>query len=247
MSVLPLRPRRALLVEDDPALAESLRRHLEQAGFLVDAAATQRDAVRRASEVLPDVVLLDLTLREGSGAVVCQELRASERFGDVPILVLSARDAIASKVELFRLGADDYLVKPFDPAEMLLRVEALLRRRGGARDPRSIGPLSVSLATGDAWLDGRPLELTAGERRILSELARAWPRLAPHESLARAPWRDDLRMSRNVVEVLVGRLRRKIAAARGGVMIRSVRRSGYKLEISTSARPRVGDRQEETT
>lgn len=225
------RPVRALLVEDDLALAASLRRHLERAGFLVDHVSTEHDAIRRATETVPDVVLLDLTLRVGHGSAVCRQIRSSDLLGDVPILVLSGRAEIGSKAELFALGADDYLVKPFDPAELILRVDALRRRRGAARETRRIGPLAVSIATGDAWIGGRPLELTAGERRIISELARSWPALASHEALLRAPWREDLRMSTNVLEVLVGRLRRKIAAAGGGVLVRSVRRSGYVLAV----------------
>jgi DNA-binding response OmpR family regulator len=230
--VLPRsRPVRVLLVEDDPALAASLTRHLERGGLTVVAAGTERDAIRRASESFPDVVLLDLALAEGSGAAVCRQLRASDRLGDVPILVLSGRATLASKAELFSLGADDYLVKPFDPAELLLRVDALLRRRASSRDVRRIGRLTVATSTGDAWIDGRIMTLTAAERLIMSELARSWPGLAPRDALVRAPWRDDLTTSENVVEVLVGRLRRKIAAAGGGVTIRSVRRSGYVLEI----------------
>jgi DNA-binding response OmpR family regulator len=240
------RPLRVLVVEDDPALAASIRRHLERGGSIVDVATSEREAVRRATDAFPDVVLLDLTLAEGSGEGVCRQIRASDRIGDVPILVLSAKGALASKAELFSLGADDYLVKPFDPAELLLRVDALLRRRTSTRDVRRVGPLAVTLATGDAWLRGRALQLTAGERKILSELARAWPGLAPREVLARAPWRDDLTTSENVVEVLVGRLRRKIDAAGGGVLIRSVRRSGYFIEVTEAARSAGGEQESGT-
>ena len=236
------RPVRALLVEDDAALAASLRRHLERAGLIVDAAMTERDAVRRAAETLPDIVLLDLTLRMGDGSAVCRQIRASELVGDVPILVISGRAEIGSKAELFARGAADSRVKPFEPAELLLRIDALRRRRTTSRETRRIGPLTASIVTGDAWIEGRSLDLTTGERRILSELARSWPALASREALARAPWREDLRMSANVVEVLIGRLRRKIAAAGGGVTIRSVRRSGYVLAIDVD--PRAADRVE---
>jgi len=230
------RPATVLLVEDDAAVAAMLRRHLARAGMIVYEATTQRDAVRRAAETAPDVVLLDLVLTEGAGAEVCRQVRASEPTSEVPIIVLTARGELASKAELFALGADDYVVKPFDPAEILLRIEALLRRRAQARSMRRVGPLTVAVRTGDAWMNGEPIELTAGERGVLAELARAWPALAPREALAHAPWREDRRTSENVVEALVGRIRRKIQAAGGGVEIRTVRRSGYLLALSATGR-----------
>lgn len=230
------RPATVLVVEDEAAIATMLRRHLTRAGMIVHEAATQRDALRRAAETAPDVVLLDLVLTEGTGAAVCRQLRASEPTSEVPIIVVTARGELANKAELFALGADDYVVKPFDPTEILLRIEALLRRRSQARSMGRIGPLTVALRTGDAWLNGEPIELTAGERAVMAELARSAPALASREALARAPWREDRRTSANVVEALVGRIRRKLEAAGGGVAIRTVRRSGYVL-VAGDRRP----------
>jgi len=128
-----------------------------------------------------------------------------------------------------------YLVKPCEPDELIARVRDLVRGRRTDRLVRRIGPLRVDLATGDAWIGARALELTAGERAILSTLARAYPSVAQRAALDRLPWRAANDVSSNVTEVLVARLRHKLAAAGGGVAIRSVRRTGYRVETSDGA------------
>lgn len=218
----------ALVVEDDPAVSTMLRRHLVRAGFVVHDAATVADAMRRASEAAPSIVILDLGLADGEGAEVCRRIREMPSIGDIPILVLTARDDVNTKVMLFALGADDYVVKPCEPVELVARMQALLRRRSDPRVVRRIGPLRVALATGDAWIEEQQLELTTGERSVLVQLARSYPSLTPRGALDSAPWRKNDATS-NVTEVLVGRLRQKIAAAGGGVEIRAVRRAGYVL------------------
>ena len=217
-----------LIVEDDVAVSTMLRRHLVRSGFVVHDAATVADAVRRASETAPSVVILDLGLADGEGAEVCRRIREMPSIGDVPVLVLTARDDVNTKVMLFALGADDYVVKPIEPVELVARLHALLRRRADPRVVRRIGPLRVALATGDAWIEDHQLELTTGERSVLVQLARSYPALTPRTALDSAPWRKNDATS-NVTEVLVGRLRQKIDRAGGGVEIRAVRRAGYVL------------------
>lgn len=173
-------------------------------------------------------MLLDLNLPDGDGADVCQRIRELPSSGDVPILVLSGTSAMSTKLLMFALGVDDYVVKPCEPVELLARVRVLLRRRGERRLMRRVGPLRVALATGDAWLQETPLDLTTGERSILVQLARAFPGVTARGALDRVPWRAG-EVGSNVTEVLVGRLRRKIGAAGGGVEIHSVRRAGYVL------------------
>jgi DNA-binding response OmpR family regulator len=218
----------ALVVEDDPAVSGLVRRYLSRAGFVVHTTGNAADGLRQALDSTPDVVILDLTLPDGDGSELCRKIRELPTNGDVPVLVLSGTSDISTKLLLFALGADDYVVKPCDPMELVARVHALLRRRGEQRQTRRVGPLRVTLATGDAWLSERPLELTTGERSVLVQLARAFPGVTPRETLDNVPWRAGEAGS-NVTEVLVGRLRRKIGAAGGGVEIRAVRRAGYVL------------------
>jgi DNA-binding response OmpR family regulator len=225
-------PGTALLVEDDPQLAARLRRNLTQAGFVVYEAHTEDEAVRRAEEVVPDVVILDFELGDGRAADACRRIRELATVGDVPLLVLSPEADVTTKVAVFELGADDIVASNCDPSELLARIRAVLRRGTDRRTVRRIGPLRIALATGDAWIAERQLELTNGERAVLIELARAYPGLSARTALDRRPEGEHM-VSSNVTEVLVARLRRKIAAAGGGVEIHAVRRSGYVLRPMT--------------
>ncbi len=223
----------ALIVEDDERVSAMLRRHLVRGGFIVYAASSAAEALRRVVETAPSVIILDLGLGDADGSTVCTRIRQLPSTGDVPILVLTARDDVNTKVLLFALGADDYVVKPCEPAELIARVHALLRRGSEQRLVRRIGPLRVALATGDAWLGEEQLDLTGGERSVIVQLARSFPALTPRHALDRLPWRGREATS-NVTEVLVGRLRGKLSAAGGGVEIRAVRRAGYVLRANTS-------------
>ncbi len=223
------------LVIEDPLLSSVITPQLVRAGFVVQQAHDEDDAIDRASEGSPDVVILDLVLDSGPGPGVCARLRALPATADVPILALTEGDDVATKVRLLEIGCDEYLVKPCEPDELIARVRDLVRRRRTDRLVRRIGPLRVDLATGDAWIGARALELTAGERAILSTLARAYPSVAQRAALDRLPWRAANDVSSNVTEVLVARLRHKLAAAGGGVAIRSVRRTGYRVETSDGA------------
>jgi len=226
-------PRTALLVEDDQQVSAALRSHLMRAGFVVHEAASERDAVRCIEEIAPDVVILDLALENGTGAAACRRIRELASVGDVPLLVLAPHDDVSTRVALFDLGADDIVAKTCDPSELVARVRAILRRGAERRTVRRIGPLRITLATGDAWLAERQLELTNGERTVLVELARAYPGLTARTALDRRP--DQERdVTSNVTEVLVARLRRKIAAAGGGIEINAVRRAGYVLRPLTT-------------
>lgn len=226
-------PGTALLVEDDPQVAGTLRRHLTRAGFVVYDASDEREAVHRVEEIAPDVVILDIALESG-GADTCRRIRELASGGDVPLLVLSAAQDVTTKLAAFELGADDFVLNTCDPSELLARVRAILRRGADRRTVRRIGPLRIALATGDAWLAEHQLELTNGERAVLVELARAYPGLTARTALDRRP-DSEHEVSSNVTEVLVTRLRRKIAAAGGGVEINAVRRSGYVLRPTSTA------------
>ena len=227
-------PRAVLVVKDGPSMSSLVPRRLRHAGFVVHEAQSAEDAIRLASETWPDVVILDMLVDEGPGTIVCERLRDSPETEDLPILALAARDDVATKVRLLKLGCDDCLVKPYEADELIARVHGLLRRSPNPRLFRRIGSLRVQLASGDAWIGARVLELTAGERAILSTLARAYPSVAHRAALDRLPWRAADDVSSNVTEVLVARLRQKLAAAGGGVEIRTVRRTGYRVQTANA-------------
>ena len=184
-------PLRVQLVEDHVELAESLRAALAARGLLVDHAVDGRAALAMALADPPDVLVLDLTLPGLDGLHVCRRLRA-QADRHVPVLMLTARDALADKLAGFDAGADDYLVKPFATEELFARIQALaLRHRVGSSHVLQIGSLTIDRRTGVVAREGQPLALRQTAHRILLLLAEAWPRAVTRSELIRQLWRDD--------------------------------------------------------
>ena len=215
---------RLLLVEDDAMIGESVQTGLQQDGFAVDWVQDGR-AAELALQANPyDMLLLDLGLPRKAGLDVLTALR--RRGATVPVLILSARDAIADRVQGLDAGADDYLVKPFDLEELAARIRALLRRQSGRADPvMQVGRLSINPATHQATLDGKSVALSAREFALIHALA-----ARPGVVLSRAQLEEKLygwshEVESNTVEVYVHSLRRKL----GTEFIRNVRGVGYMV------------------
>jgi two-component system OmpR family response regulator len=223
---------RLLIVEDDAPLASGLSRILEAEGHAVDVTSRGEAAVAAASQERFDLVILDIGLPQMDGFEVLRRLRAAQAEnggGQVPVLVLTARDAIDDRVRGLDLGADDYMVKPFAMPELTARVRALLRRSQAHGGPRVVhGPLTLDTVARRAFLRNEPLELAAREWAVLEVLLAKVEKIVSKEAIiqAVAGWGDDL--SPNAIEVYVSRLRSKLEPA--GVKIRTVRGFGYMLE-----------------
>ena len=219
-----------LLVEDDAVLADGLTRILQGHGMVVDVVAngTQADqALQRADTVAGlAVVVLDIGLPGIDGFEVVRRLRA--RGSNVPVLLLTARDAVEDRVRGLELGADDYLVKPFATAELVARIKALARRNAAPAAAAHIGRLSLDQQTRRASVDGKPIELSVREWMVLEYLLRQIGRVVSKQQIIDAilPWGDELTV--NAVEVYVSRVRLKIGDA--GVQIKTIRGFGYMLE-----------------
>ncbi len=215
---------RILLVEDDAMIGESVRTGLQQDGFAVDWVQDGR-AAELALESNPyETLLLDLGLPRKDGLEVLAALR--RRGNTIPVLILTARDAVADRVKGLDAGADDYLVKPFDLEELAARVRALLRRKSGRADPVvQVGKLAINPATHEVSLDGKPLSLSAREFALIH--ARA---ARPGVVYSRAQLEEKLygwgqEVESNTVEVYVHSLRRKL----GANFIQNVRGVGYMV------------------
>ena len=222
---------RLLIVEDDAPLASGLSRILQSEGHAVDVTSRGEAAVAAAAQERFDLVILDIGLPQMDGFEVLRRLRAAQSTngGPVPVLVLTARDAVDDRVRGLDLGADDYMVKPFAMPELTARVRALLRRSQTHAGPRVVhGPLVLDTVARRAFLKGEPLELAAREWAVLEVLLAKVEKIVSKESIiqAVAGWGDDL--SPNAIEVYVSRLRSKLEPA--GVRIRTVRGFGYMLE-----------------
>ncbi len=215
---------RILLAEDDAALAGELATLLRMNRFAVDVAANGEDAYHLGETENYDAVLLDIGLPLFDGLSVLQRWRASGR--GLPVLILTARASWSDKAAGFDAGGDDYLTKPFLPEEVLLRVRALIRRANGHVATRiACGRLIYDSQTGAFDLDGEALRLTAFEWRLLVALMLRKEAVVPRTELAERAYEHDADVDFHSLEVIIGRLRRKI----GGAMIETVRGHGYRL------------------
>ncbi len=227
---------RVLVVEDDPAISRFVVRGLREEHYRVDLAEDGVTAERLATAEAYDVIVLDVQLPLTNGFTLCRSLR---RDGiDTPVLMLTARDSVADRVEGLDAGADDYLVKPFAFDELLARLRALTRR-GRTRQfdaTISYGPLTLNAASHLAHAAGHALDLSATEYRLLEHLLRHPETIVSRDQLADHVWGGDYDPFSNVADVYVGYLRRKLRAA--GVdepLIHTVRGMGYMLKARQSA------------
>jgi two-component system OmpR family response regulator/two-component system response regulator QseB len=213
---------RVLVVEDDPLLGDALRVGLAQAGFATDWARDGRAGLLAVSTEPFAAVVLDLGLPELSGLDLLKRLRFQQNT--VPVLILTARDAVASRIAGLDAGADDYLVKPVDLGELAARLRALVRRATGRAAPLlEVGPLRIDPAAHNVSFQGRDVELSAREFAVLHELARAAGRVLSKEQVAERVYGWGEELGSNAVEVHVHHLRRKLAPE----VIVTVRGVGY--------------------
>jgi DNA-binding response OmpR family regulator len=221
------RQARVLIVEDDDDIAQVLQRSLRLEGYETRIAGDGEAALGAAADFVPDLVVLDLGLPKLDGMDVARRLRAAD---DVPILMLTARDALESRVEGLDAGADDYLVKPFERQELLARLRALLRRR----PPRGSASLVVSdLAlnpdTHEVRRAERTIDLTQREFELLEYLMRNERIVVPRQRLLEDVWGYDPFATTNTIEVFVSNLRRKLESAGEPRLLHTIRGAGYVL------------------
>src|SRR3984957_3592980 len=221
------RPARVLVVEDDDAISQVLQRSLRMEGYDVRIAADGLSALDEAHAFLPDLVILDLGLPQLDGLEVAKTLRESDM---VPILMLTARDAVEARVIGLDAGADDYLVKPFERQELLARIRALLRRpppRGSA--PLAVGDLRLNPDTHEVSRGERDVELTQREFELLEYLMRNERIVISRQRLLDEVWGYDPFSTTNTIEVFVSNLRRKLEAAEEPRLLHTIRGAGYVL------------------
>ncbi len=221
-----------LVVEDDDGVRDALDRGLAVHGFTVDGVPDAEQALVAFARRPPDVVVLDVGLPTMSGIDLCRQVRANGI--DVPVLILSARDQVHDRVAGLEAGADDYLVKPFDLTELVLRLRALLRRAPatpGAGSALVAGPLWIDEERRIATLGGARLELSRREFDLLATFAAHPEIVLSRNQLLERVWGYDFEVETNVVDVFVGYLRRKSEAACGARLIETVRGVGYVLRV----------------
>ena len=223
-----------LVVDDEPGLLELAGQYLRRAGYTVRLAATGERALAAVATQVPDMVILDLRLPDIAGEEVCTRIR---RTSDVPILMLTAKSGEEDRLRGLSLGADDYLVKPFSPRELVARVRAILRRSDQATPtadvlPRAGGRLVVDLVRREAQLDGKPLGLTQTELGVLSTMARYPGRAYTRFELLEATQGPDIDTLLRTIDVHVKNLRRKLddIAPDAGAWVQTVYGVGYRFD-----------------
>ena len=225
---------RILLIEDDVRLVESLSEQLRHEGFAVDVSNDGVEGLYVGEEFPIDLAVIDLGLPEMSGLEVIRQLR--KRGRDFPILVLTARSDWQDKVEGLEAGADDYVTKPFRFEELIARINALMRRAGGHAKPRvKLGPITVDLSAQRVFRDDEEIELTTYEYKVLNYLVMHPDEVVTKTDLSEHIYEEDADRDSNVIEVFIGRLRRKLDP--DGVMnpIETLRGRGYRLALPVAS------------
>ena len=226
---------RILLVEDDPALADSVTAYLRRSGFAVDAVGDGAHARSLAAMNVYDAVVLDAGLPDADGFELCRTLR---RGLPAPrILMATARDAVADRIRGLDLGADDYLVKPYALGELVARLRALLRRPADTVPVTlTVGDLSLDTGTRRAHRGAREIALTSKEYAVLDTLMRHAGQVLTRERLSAHAWDDNYDPASNVIDVYIARLRRKIDLPGEPALLETVRGAGYRLGAAAETR-----------
>ena len=218
-----------LVIEDDRTVGQYVKRGLAEAGSQVDLVADGAEGLQLASDGHYDVVVLDLRLPSMEGREVLRTLR--DRGNAVPVLVLTAQDAVDFKVQALRMGADDYVTKPFALEELLARVEALGRRPKAIAPPQlRVADLVLDTGSREVRRGGRPIELTPKEYAVLEYLVRHRGRVMPRTLITEYAWDYHFDPGTNIVDVVITRLRKKIDQAREPKLIHTVRGVGYVVK-----------------
>jgi two-component system OmpR family response regulator len=222
---------RILIVEDEPRIVRLLERALAAHGHQVTAAADGEDGLLLAGDEGIELAILDIGLPGMSGEELLRRIRAQRRA--LPVLMLTARDDVDSKVRALDAGADDYLTKPFALEELVARVRALSRRRDQAQASAiEVGDVRIDLLARRAWRAGREVELAAREFALLEYFMRHPGQVLTRTQILGTVWEYDYDPASNVVDVYVGYLRRKLTAAGGASPISTVRGAGYRFEVA---------------
>ena len=226
-----------MVVDDEPDILALVTYHLARAGYRISTATTGTEALQAAREEQPSLVVLDLMLPELSGFEVLEHMRADKSLAETPVLMLTARRDEPDRVKGLSLGADDYLVKPFSPQELVLRVRNILRRTRSVATERgnllAIGPIEIDKAAHVVRLDAQPVDLTATEYKLLVTLASRRGRVQSRAQLLESVWESAPDIQTRTVDMHVQRLRAKLGDA--GDMIETVRGFGYRLRRAATA------------
>ncbi|MEM6537142.1 MAG: phosphate regulon transcriptional regulator PhoB [Pseudomonadota bacterium] len=225
---------KVLVVEDEESIVTLLEYNFRRENFQVIVANDGEDALLKVEETQPDIVILDWMLPKMSGVEVCRQLRSNEATGNIPVIMLTARSEENDRIRGLDIGADDYLTKPFSPAELIARMRAVLRRIRPALVDREVhhGDIRVDRAGHRVWRNDEEIHLGPTEFRLLDHLIQHPGRVFSREQLLNAVWGSDVFVEVRTVDVHIGRLRKALKVQVGPDPIRTVRSAGYALHAA---------------
>ena len=221
---------RILVVDDEPDLLELVRFNLSQAGYEVETAETGAEGFEKARRRRPDLLVLDVMLPDLPGTEVCRRVRSDEELAGLPVLMLTARSEEIDRVVGLELGADDYVTKPFSPRELILRVQAILRRTRGASATSGVlhqGPLELDTERHRCRVEDEEVQLTAKEFELLRALMERPGRVMSRDRLLDEVWGSDITVTTRTIDTHLKRLREKLGAA--AELVETVRGVGYRF------------------
>lgn len=223
-----------LIIEDEDQLREQLKNRLSEEGFAVEAAANGNEGLYQGNEYPFDVAIVDIGLPDISGIDVIRQWRSEGK--SLPVLILTARGRWQEKVEGLEAGADDYMVKPFEPEELLARLRALIRRSSGwSNSELECGPINLNMTTQEVKVNDKLIELTAFEYKVLEYLMLNDGKVVTKTTLTEHIYQQDYDRDSNVIEVFVGRLRKKLDPDNEFKPIETLRGRGYRFTIGRIA------------
>jgi DNA-binding response OmpR family regulator len=221
-----------MIIDDDSYIRELVSTVLKNEGFIVFEASDGRDALRKMTDVNPDLCIIDLMMPNMDGFDLCRRLR--QYYDDKPILMLTAMDDISKKVKGYEMGTDDYLTKPFEPAELIIRVKALLRRcKVPSSEVLSVGKLTVDNSSHTIYMDNERIDdIPLKEFEVLYKLARSHGKIIPRSNFIEDIWGYDFEGNERTLDVHINRLRERFPKEQYGFKITAIRGIGYRLEVA---------------
>ncbi|SMC27012.1 DNA-binding response regulator, OmpR family, contains REC and winged-helix (wHTH) domain [Clostridium acidisoli DSM 12555] len=221
-----------MIVDDDPYICELVSTILKNEGFITFEASDGRDALRKMTDTNPDLCVIDLLMPDMDGFELCRKLR--KYYEDMPILMLTAMDDISKKVKGYKLGTDDYLTKPFEPAELIIRVKALFRRyKVPFSEVSSVGKLTVDNSSHTIYMGSERIEdIPLKEFAVLYKLARSQGKIISRNNFIQDIWGYDFEGNERTLDVHINRLRERFPVEQYGFKIIAIRGIGYRLEVT---------------
>jgi len=222
------------IVEDDPDISRLVRHHLETGGFALRMFATGNSVIQEAEKLRPALFILDIMVPGRDGLELCRQIRKTPSLASIPVIFLTAKSGEADRILGLELGADDYIVKPFSPRELVARIKAVLRRfeRPLPPTPVHVGEIEIDPGAMTLLVRGQPVTTTATEFRLLDYFARHLGRVFTRDQLLDSVWRDTSYVTPRSVDVYVRRIREKIESdPENPRYLRTVRGAGYRFEV----------------